>query len=69
MPSYRQTLEAQRPLTADQLTRKSHTKIRKSGGDDRHSWALFVMGREVYNGMDGREASWRKSRYIREGKL
>jgi hypothetical protein len=34
--------------------------IRKSGGDDMYSWALFDNGRELYNGMSRSEAQWRR---------
>jgi hypothetical protein len=35
-------------------------KIRKSRGDDAYSWAMFVNGVRVLNGMDRREAPWRR---------
>jgi hypothetical protein len=39
-------------------------KIGKNGGDDRYSWALFIGGQVVYNGMDRSEAAWRRSKVI-----
>ena len=33
-------------------------QIRKSGGDDRYSWALFVDGRRTYTGMSKTEAEY-----------
>lgn len=38
--------------------------IRKSGGDDRYSWALFVDGRRTFAGMDRREAMWRRNNAV-----
>jgi len=38
----------------------SRVKIRKDGGDDAYSWALFVDGRMKWNGMTRSEAKWRK---------
>lgn len=57
------------PLTADEKRRKKEAAIRKSGGDDLYSWALFINGRDVYNGMSRSEAQWRRDRYIRSGEL
>lgn len=34
--------------------------IRKHGGDDMYSWALFDRGRMLYNGMSRSEATWRR---------
>jgi hypothetical protein len=52
-----------------EATRKKIAKIRKYKGDDKYSWALFIDGRVVYSGMSRSEATWRRDRYIREGKL
>lgn len=35
-------------------------RIRKSGGDDCYSWALFDNGRMMYNGMSRSEAQYRR---------
>ena len=55
--------------TEMEATRKKIAKIRKYKGDDKYSWALFIDGRVVYSGMSRSEATWRRDRYIREGKL
>lgn len=49
-----------------QASAKSRVRIRKDGGDDRYSWALFIDGRMKWNGMDQREARWRKDKEIAE---
>lgn len=54
-------------LTPEQKTRSKQVSVRKSGGDDAYSWAMFVNGREVYNGMSKSEATWRKNTYIKDG--
>lgn len=43
---------------------KTQTRVvmRKSGGNDSHSWAVFVDGRMKWNGMSRSEASWRKQK-------
>lgn len=56
-------------LTPEQEARKADVLIRKAGGDDLYSWALFFRGRMQYNGMDKREAEWRRDRYVKEGAL
>lgn len=56
-------------MTTDQKARKRHVRIAKSGGDHAYAWALFVHGREAYNGMSRSEASWRRTRYIETGEL
>jgi hypothetical protein len=38
--------------------------IRKDGGDDMYSWALFIDGRMKWNGMSRNEAQWRKAREV-----
>ncbi len=43
----------------------SRVTIRKAGGDDMYSWALFIDGRMVHNGMDKREAAARRDRAIK----
>lgn len=43
---------------------ESRVKVRKSGGDDRYSWALFIDGREKWNGMSRDEAAWRRKQEI-----
>lgn len=48
------------------LKAQKRIQIFKSGGDDRYSWALFIDGRMVYNGMDRQEASSRRKRAINE---
>lgn len=57
------------PLTPEQRARKKEATIRKSGGDDKYSWTLFINGRDVYNGMGRFEAAWRRDRYIDSGTL
>jgi hypothetical protein len=47
---------------AGRVTGVARVTYRKSGGDDRYSWALFVDGRRTYSGMDRREARWRADR-------
>lgn len=49
--------------------RKKDARIAKSGGDDMYSWALFIKGKETYNGMSKSEAAWRRDNYIKTGKL
>ena len=49
-------------MTKAQATRA--VTMRKSGGNDRYSWAVFVHGREKWNGMDRNEASWRRREEI-----
>lgn len=39
---------------------KKLTAIKKHNGDHEYSWALFVRGREIYNGMSRSEAQWRR---------
>lgn len=56
-------------LTAVERHRKEQSRIAKYGGDDKNSWALFISGRPVYNGMSKSEASWRHKEYIKKGKL
>lgn len=56
-------------LTADQKDRKKRSFIAKSGGDDAYSWSLFVDDREKYSGMSKSEASWRREKYISQGKF
>lgn len=56
-------------LTKEQRERQKAVRIRKHGGDDLYSWALFKDGYPVYTGMDRREAEWRRQRYINEGVL
>ncbi len=56
-------------LTKEQRARQKAVRIRKSGGDDAYSWALFKDGYPIYRGMDRREAEWRRRRYINEGVL
>ena len=43
---------------------EARVRIRKHGGDDAYSWALFVDRRPVMTGMDASEARWRRKRKI-----
>lgn len=52
-----------------QRARKKAARIAKWGGDDAYSWALFIGGRQAYNGMSRSEASWRRDRYVSTGEL
>jgi hypothetical protein len=40
----------------------SRTRISKSGGDDRYSWAVFLDGRRVVAGLSRDEAQWHRRR-------
>lgn len=42
--------------------KKSRVTYRKSGGDDKYSWSVFVDGVEKWDGMCRREAEWRAQR-------
>lgn len=55
------------PLTPEQADRKRRSSVKKWNGNDRHSYALFVDGRPRYDGMDKREADWRREKFIKEG--
>lgn len=50
-------------------SRRKRVRIRQIGGDDGYQWCLLVDGRVAYSGMQQREASWRRSRFIDEGVL
>lgn len=41
-------------------TRKPKVTIRKYGGDDLYSWAVFVDGRPVMTGLGRREAQYQR---------
>lgn len=53
----------------EQKARKKAARIAKWGGDDAYSWALFIHGRQAYNGMSRSEAAWRRDRYVSTGEL
>lgn len=61
--SYIMMARASRPKKA---LPKNRVKIRKDGGDDLYSWALFIDGKMKWNGMDRNEAEWRKRGEIAE---
>ena len=56
-------------ITKEQRARTLRVRIRKDGGDDAYSWAIFILGKMVYSGMDKNEAEWRRRRYIDSGEL
>jgi hypothetical protein len=41
-------------------TPEQRVKMRKHGGDDLYSWAVFVDGRIKWDGMSRSEAAWRR---------
>lgn len=43
---------------------ESRVKVRKSGGDDLYSWAVFVDGRERWNGMSRDCATYYRKKEI-----
>lgn len=52
-------------LTAAEKNIAKRVTMRKSGGDDKYSWSVFVDGREKWNGMDRREATWRRNAEVK----
>lgn len=56
-------------MEAEQKNRAKRVRIRKWGGDDIYSWAMFVDGQVSYSGMSKSEAEWRRRRFIDEGVL
>lgn len=43
---------------------ESRVKARKSGGDDLYSWAVFVDGRERWNGLSRDSAAYYRKKEI-----
>lgn len=56
-------------ITEAQKRRQKEVRISKHEGDDLYSWALFYNGHAVFTGMSRSEATWRRDRYISEGKF
>lgn len=44
----------------------NRVRIRKSGGDDAYSWALFIDGHVKWNGLSRDEAEWRRKEEIKK---
>lgn len=49
------------------MAKRKRVVARKSGGDDKYSWSVFVDGVEKWDGMCRREAEWRVQ--VERGKL
>ncbi len=57
-------MNAAKPTPAERAAAK-RVRIRKHGGDDRYSWAMFVDGRITYAGSDQYQAQADRRRAIR----
>ena len=42
--------------------------IKKYGGDDQYSWAVFKDGRPIMTGLSRRDAQWRRDEFRKEEK-
>lgn len=54
-------------LTPEQKARVKRVRIKQEGGDDGYCWVMRIDGRAVYNGMQRREAEYRRNLWIKDG--